>query len=132
MDISKANFVYNATIKLSELPPCKAQLAYPGVSDLALNSREFSSYTECVDSAKGLMEGVMNDLNTQNAEQFTVSAEVNPARTGIETRSRDWGDDELARLWIFNKKEEGAVRIHAFAQARIFFTPRAQPAARLN
>ena len=126
------NFIYNATIKLSELPPCKAQAAYPGVSDLALNSRPFETYIECVNSAKGLMEDVVNDVNLRKGEEFTVSAEVNPTQTGIETRSRDWGDDELARLWIFNKKEIGSTRIHAVGQARIFVLEKTQPARQLN
>ena len=126
------NFIYNATIKLGELPPCKAQVAFPGVSDLALNSRQFSNYTECVDSAKGLMEDVIKDVNSLKGVQYMVSAEVNPAKTGIETRSRDWGDDELARLWIFNKAQVGSPSIHAVGQARIFALGQGGPVRHLN
>ena len=133
MIFSDSNFIYNATIKLNELPKCKAQIAFPRMTDVAVNSRSFSTYVECVNSAKGLMDDVVADVNAQNKKQkFVVSAEVNPVHSGQTTRSRDWGPDELARLWIFDKKQEGKPNIHAVGQARIFMTEKTEPVTLLN
>ena len=133
IDIKSANFIYSATIKITELGSSRARVAFPEVTDMSVNSRPFGSYVECVNSAKGLMEDFVKDVNNQSKkEKFTVSAEVNPVHSGIETRSRDWGVDELARLWIFDEKEVGKNSIHAVGQARIFALEPVESAARLN
>lgn len=121
MNISGSNFAYNATIKLGELPRATSQASFPSVEDISMNSRDFSTYTECVGSAKQLMEDVVKDVNAQvKREQFIVSTEINPIHTGIDTRSQDWEEGEITRFWIFDKKLEGLNRIHAVGQARIF------------
>lgn len=120
MDFAASDFAFSATIKLADMPKCRANATFPGVADLAVNSRNFNSYTECVNVAKAFMDDVVKDANSQNTIELTVSAEVNPVHSGVETRSRDWADDELARLWIFDKSQEGSKSIHAIGQARIF------------
>jgi len=125
MDLKNSSFAYSATIKLSELQGGTAQVNFPGVSDVAVNSRSFDSYVECVTSAKSFMEDVVKDVNEAGEIKLTVSAEVNPLHSGIDTRSKDWGSDEMARLWIFDKAQEGARAIHALGQARIFALSRA-------
>ncbi len=125
-------FVYNVTLKLNELPSCAALDAFPGVTDVAVSSKGFVSYAECTRSANTLMNDVVQNVNGRQPEQFTVSTEANPSLTGVATRSTDWGVDELARLWIFNKREEGARNIHAVGQARIFKTVDLEPKRTLN
>ena len=66
------------------------------------------------------MDDVARSANSENTIQLMVTAEVNPVHSGIDTRSRDWGSDELARMWIFDKTQEGSRSIHALGQARIF------------
>lgn len=120
IDVNSSSFAYSATIKLNELPGGTAQVNFPGVTDVAVNSRTFGSYVECVTSAKSFMEDVVKDVNEHGAIKLTVSAEVNPLHSGADTRSKDWQPDEMARLWIFDKAQEGARAIHALGQARIF------------
>jgi hypothetical protein len=127
MKLNSNTFAYNATVKLNELPCLKAQSTFPGIIDVAINSRTFSSYTECLNSAKSFMNDIVKDVNAQTPQQFTVSIEVNPLHTGIDTRSRNWADGEVSRFWIFDKKQEGAVNIHAVGQARIFATDEIKP-----
>lgn len=120
-DLNKSDFAYNATIKLTELPASKASSAFPGITDLAVNSRHFSTYLECVTSVSNLMKDVVDDANVRQAEvELTLTTEVNPEHSGIEVRSKDWATDELARIWIFDKKDEGKNSIRALGQARIF------------
>jgi hypothetical protein len=134
MDLSEADFAYHATLKLKELPACTVQAAFPGVTDLAVNSRHFTNYVECINSVKGLMDDVVKGVNTsaKRGTKFTVSSEINPAHTGVETRSRDWGPDEIARLWIFDKKQVKSQNIIAVGQARIFAMEKIQPIHSLN
>lgn len=116
MNIKNSDFAFSITLKLSDFPKCKANETFPTVSDFAVNSRKFGSYTECVASAQVLMD----DLAKSVGDKLSVSAEVNPTLSGMDTRSKDWTPDELARLWIFNKDQEGARNIQALGQARIF------------
>ena len=125
MDIQNSDFSFSVTLKITEMPLCKAHKTFPEVSDLAVNSRTFESYVECVTSARAFMEDVVKDANSQNTIQLSVSAEVNPEHSGLETRSRDWAAGELARFWIFDKTQEGARNINAVGQARIFALDRA-------
>lgn len=120
MDITTSNFVYSATIKLCELPHCKAQADFPGITDVAFNSRCFNNYVECVDSATALVNDLVKSANSQNVRQLTVSVEANPIHTGKESASTDWREDELTRFWIFDKRLEGNTFIHAVGQAQIF------------
>jgi len=119
MDITQFDFAYNATIKISEVGASKALALFPGVTDVSLNSRTFSTYVECANSVKHLMEDVARAASNETIE-FAVTSEINPAHTGVETRSKDWADDEVARLWLFDKSFEGKLAIHAVGQARIF------------
>jgi hypothetical protein len=124
MNLQISNFSYCATIKLSELPTCASKLAFPTVSDISLNSRAFGSYTECISSARRLMDDIAADINAHSSLQFMVSSEANPLHTGVETRSRDWAEDELSRLWLFSKIEAEARNIHATGKVSVFMVPR--------
>lgn len=134
IDLTEASFAYHATLKLKELPTCKAQDAFPGVTDLAVNSRLFNDYTECVSSVKELMDDVMKDVNskTKRGHKYTVSSEVNPTHSGVETRSKDWAPNEVARLWIFEKKQLKQQNIYAVGQASIFALAKLEPSHTLN
>jgi hypothetical protein len=125
--LDKSRYAYHAIIKLSELPSSPAHAAFPGLTEIGVNSRHFGSYGECVNSAKVLMEDIVKNVNTEH-EQLTLSAEVNPTYTGIETRSRDWEPAEVSRFWIFDATQTGAQSIHAVGQARIFALSKAPPA----
>lgn len=120
MNIKDSDFVYTATLKLADLPECEARSTFPAVTDLAVNSRTFSTYVECVTSAKNFMEDIVKDINKAETIKLTVAAEINPVVSGVETRSKDWSSEEIARLWIFDKDLTGTRNIYALGQARIF------------
>lgn len=132
IDINSSNFSYTATLKLADLPSCPIQKKFPAVTDLAVNSRTFSTYVECVNSAKNFMEEVVKDINESQETQLTVAAEINPLVSGVETRSKDWSGEELARLWIFEKVLEGTKNIYAMGQARIFALEKPDQAFLIN
>ena len=112
--------MYNVTIKLSDIPTL-ADITFPEITDLAIKSREFSSYVECIDSAKLIMIDITQNINKCILTgEYAVISEVNPVHSGVPTRSKDWGEFEIARLWIFNKQDETAEMIRAAGQARIF------------
>jgi hypothetical protein len=128
-----SRFVYNATIKLGELPRMAACTAFPGVTEIGVSSRDFGSYSECVISARILMDDIIKDVNTvAQTEQLALSSEVNPRYTGVDTRSQDWEPMEVSRFWIFTADQAGAQRIHAVVQARIFSLRNETPVLSLN
>lgn len=133
IDLDNSNFAYTATIKLGELPKCKAQADFPGVADLAINSRNFSNYFDCATSVKNYMDEVVKTINLDMVDenQFMVLTEVNPEYSGFDTKSKDWSSAELARLWMFDHKHEEDKSIQAVALARVFMIPR-EPAKHLH
>jgi len=126
IDLDHSNFAYTATIKLSELPKCKTQEDFPGVADLAVNSRNFSNYFDCTNSVKNYMDEVVKTINLDmaNDHQFMIQTEVNPEYSGVDTKSKDWSTSELARLWVFEADQAEDKMIMAVGQARVFMIPR--------
>jgi len=124
-------FVYNITVKLGDLP-AYAEATFPDVTDLAVKSRPFNSYAECVSSAKQFMIDLADRINTHEPEKYTVTTEISKAHTGNATRSTGWEDNELARIWVFSSKQENDPSIRAACQARLFTLQSAEPTQLIN
>lgn len=126
IDMNNSHFAYTATIKLQELPKCSIQTEFPGVCDLAINSRNFDSYFDCSNSVKRFMDNIVENVNHDMTEeqQYMITTEVNPVYSGVDTKSKEWGSGELARLWMFGISDEEQTTIHAVGQARVFMMAR--------
>lgn len=133
IEMNNSTFAYTATIKLDEIVPCGVQKEFPGVTDLAVNSRNFGNYFDCSNSVKMFMDSVVSTVNVEleEAERYMITTEVNPVYSGVDTKSKDWGSGELARLWMFASTQEESTTIHAVGQARVFMLSR-DPAKYLN
>jgi len=126
IDMNNSNFAYTATIKLSAIEKCKVQTEFPGVADLAISSRNFSNYFDCSNSVKSFMDSVVTKVNCDMPDdhKYMITTEVNPVYSGVDTKSKDWGNGELARLWMFATAQEEADTIAAVGQARVFMLSR--------
>ena len=133
LNMDNSNFAYTATIKLDELPKCGAQTDFPGVADLAVNSRNFQNFHDCSNSVKKFMDNVVERVNDDMPDdgKYIVLTEVNPTYSGVDTKSKDWTAGELARLWMFPQNQEEENTIQAVGQARVFKLAN-QPAKHLN
>lgn len=114
-------FTYTANLKLKvEDPPLEAlQDKLPGITDLIFKSREFSDYTECVQSCKKLLDDFTKRASAPPGA-LQIGTEINPKVSGEPTISKDWSPTEIARLWVIDKTTEQTTTIFALAQARIF------------
>lgn len=130
--MNNSTFAYTATIKLNDIEKCKVQKDFPGVSDLAVSSRNFENYFDCSNSVKSFMESVAAKINVEMSKdkQYTITTEVNPVYSGVDTKSKDWSAGELARVWMFTSAQEEENTIHAVGQARVFVLEK--PQAQLN
>lgn len=125
-NMNSSDFAYTATIKLNELRKCSVTEDFPRVADLAVQSRHFNNYFDCASSMKSFMGDVLDKVNAEAlaGDQYVVTTEVNPVYSGVDTKSTDWIQGELARLWLFDSKQEESVSIYAVGQARVFLIPR--------
>lgn len=130
--MKNSSFAYTATIKLGDIERCGVQSDFPGVSDLAVSSRNFTDYFDCSNSVKSFMTSVAERVNAEMPEdrQYVITTEVNPVYSNVDTKSKDWGTGELARVWMFTAQQEEADTIVAVGQARVFMV--AREAALLN
>lgn len=128
-DMNNSNFAYTATIKLNVIEKCKVQKQFPGVADLAVSSRNFPNYFDCSNSVKSFMESVATKVNKDMKanHKYMITTEVNPVYSGLDTKSKDWGNGELARLWMFAAAQETEETIHAVGQARVFMLAKDKP-----
>lgn len=117
-------FSYSANLKLNEFENSVKQI-FPGVNNIAINSRTFKTYDDCINSAKCLFNDIVQNANLEQ-KQFMVSSEFNPIHSGVNNAySRDWEQQELARFWLHEKQELTELKgqnssIRAVGQARIF------------
>jgi hypothetical protein len=127
--MNNSNFAYTATIKLNAIEKCKVQKQFPGVADLAVSSRNFPNYFDCSNSVKSFMESVATKVNKDMKanHKYMITTEVNPVYSGLDTKSKDWGNGELARLWMFAAAQETEETIHAVGQARVFMLAKDKP-----
>jgi hypothetical protein len=114
------SFSYATTMKLDDANiGGKLVALYPGISSLAFQSRNFSSYEECANSCRELMDQLV--ACAKSGGKLKLGAEVNPLfNNGQPTLSKDWSLGEVARFWIYEKSMEQSGHIHAIGQARIF------------
>ncbi|WP_407303479.1 hypothetical protein [Acinetobacter sp.] len=133
ISMNKSDFSYTATLKVRDLSNCAIRRKFPGVSDLTINSRTFANYFDCSNSVRALMNNIAEQVNTELAEadHMMVMSEVNPIYTGVDSKSKEWGTGELARIWMFDAAQEESASIHAVAQARVFMKAR-EPDINLN
>lgn len=126
MNLKESSFRYNSVLKIEQDIQIDAFELFPALQEISFQSRVFTQYAECVKSCKGLMEDMTKGINISlEAPKFKVGAEVNPEHTGNQTLSKDWGSDEVARFWVYDKAMEGNGKaINAICKASIFAIPK--------
>jgi hypothetical protein len=121
MDLTNSTFNYVTTISATTDKLVDAHELFPSMKEVAITSREFATYAECMRSSRGMMEDLAIALNGSTAsDSFKVGAEVNPIISGTPTISKDWGDDEVSRFWVYDRTMEGSARIAAVGCSKIF------------
>lgn len=95
---------YAMNIKLSHVGKTPANLLFPSVEDMVLSSKHFEEFDKAVDSANNLVAEITSTLNTSvELDKYKMISEINPKFSGKETISKDWGNNEVAKLWIIDK-----------------------------
>lgn len=115
-------YKYAANVKLSQIPGASpAHAVFPNIEDMVMSSRHFDDFQEAVDSANGFVAELTSVINGPNQEKFKMLSEINPRFTGKETISKDWGPNELAKLWIVDsaRQEKGGGPILAIALTQL-------------
>jgi hypothetical protein len=117
-----ATYKYAMNVKLNQVQGVTAVgMIFPHIEDLMISSRTFDKFEEAVDSTNLLVAELTKSLNAAvNVEQYNVLSELNPKLTGKETLSKDWGSNEMAKVWIVDqiaqKTTPGPLRAVAIAQ----------------
>ncbi len=121
MNLQNSNFEFSAILKQEQNNSFDCLSVFPSLSEISFKSRQFSNYPECVKSCKTLLTDVSADANRhEEEEKYKVGAEVNPLHTGNETLSKDWGETEVARFWVYDKNMEGSTsKISAICKGSI-------------
>lgn len=116
----ESSFSFSVALRLSneQWKRMSSAAFFSSLSGVVMHSRVFSSYEECITSARQLMNDVLAVLNT-NDDTFKLGVEINPLYTNQPTLSRDWGPSEVSRIWLYEKNMEGKGHISAAGQARI-------------
>lgn len=122
-DTELEGYTYTAAFKmqLDFKHVLKLAKTSPGVTDMLFNSRVFTSYDDALVSCKRLMTDFKNAANkTVGKSYFNVNAEINPEFSGEPTVSTDWEFEEVARMWLFDKRMAKSGKIDAIGRASIF------------
>lgn len=134
MDLQNSHFAFTAILKQEQDISFEGLQVFPGLSEISFRSRIFSSYAECVKSCKSLLDDVSADVNRHEPNpKYKVGAEVNPIHTGTQTLSKDWGETEVARFWVYDKNMEGNnSKIAAICKGSVMVVPKQENVQYLN
>jgi hypothetical protein len=93
-------------MKLTKTRPEHLKLLFPNVDDLVISSRAFKEFEEAVTSMNNIMTELTETMNKElGEEKFGLISEINPAQTGKNTISKQWAENEIAKLWIVDRKK---------------------------
>lgn len=109
-------------LKMNQVNNTPANLLFPSIEDMVVSSKHFDAFDEAVESANEFVGEMTNTLNTcAQLDKYKMISEINPKFTGKETISKDWANNEVAKLWIVDKirQETGGGPIHAIALAQL-------------
>lgn len=103
--IEPIKYKYNMNVKLNQVPGrTLVASVFPHAEDLMISSKNFEDFESAVASVGKLTEEIVLSLNTAiDHERYGVLSEVNPARSGQETLSKEWGAHEIAKVWVIDK-----------------------------
>lgn len=130
-NVQNSDFVYSVVIKNDQAVTYDALEVFPSLDELTLHSRKFQSYADTLSSCRRLLEDITANINHHvGAQTFRLAAEVNPEISGQDTLSTDWGEDEVSRVWVFDRGMEGQnQKIEAICRGSIFAVEADRPAA---
>jgi hypothetical protein len=117
-------YQFAMSVKLSEagVIPTKLKAIVPGAEDLILSSKKFDTLQAAVESCNGVLGDLTRALNeASTSRQFKLLSEVNPKHSGQPTISKDWGANEIAKVWVVDSNVDPAEgkAIHAFGLAQL-------------
>lgn len=124
----KYRFAVNVKFSAAtEMPPPVKQL-FPKLDDLMLSSITFENLEEAVNSCNIVVGDIVLALNTAaKAIAYKAVSELNPDRTGQPTLSKEWADNEIAKVWIMSADAEPAKqRVSALGLAQLMEIPGAK------
>jgi hypothetical protein len=117
---------YAMSMKLSQLGATPANFLFPHIEDLVISSKHFEEFDDAVKSVNALVDELTGVLNTSmKFEKYKMISEINPKFSSKETISKDWGNTEVAKLWIVDKirQETTPGPILAVALAQLLEVP---------
>lgn len=94
---------------------------FPNVEDLVLTSKLFEEMDAALHSVNLLTTEVVMSLNMGvREERYGIMSEINPKHTNEETLSKEWSDNEIAKVWIIDKilqkEKPGPIKAVGLAQ----------------
>lgn len=115
-------YKYIMNVKLSHVKGSTLiNSVFPKVEDLMLSSKMFDEFEPVLNSLNSLNTELTMSLNkAANEERYGILSEINPARSGQETISKDWDTNEVAKVWIIDKiaqqEKPGPIKAISLAQ----------------
>ena len=122
MSAFDTKYRYSMNVKLAHIGgPTAVSSLFPNVEDLVMSSKIFDDLQQAVTSANDLNTQIMFSLNAAvNEERYGIMSEINPKHSNKETLSKEWGDTEIAKIWIIDRilqqEKPGPIKAVGLAQ----------------
>jgi hypothetical protein len=124
--VEPIQYRYSMNVKLNAVKGrTLVNSVFPNVEDLMLTSKDFENLDQAVQSANLLNTEIVLSLNEAvREERYGILSEINPKHSNQETISKDWGPNEIAKIWIVDKiaQKENPGPIKAVALAQVVET----------
>lgn len=103
--IEPIKYKYGLNLKLNHAGVKTAvNQVFPSVEDLMVSSTKFDDLESCLRSLSQLNQELILSLNTAlDLERYGMLTEMNPKYGEQATISKEWGQNEIAKVWIVDK-----------------------------
>lgn len=97
-------FRHTTNVKLSQISKTLVNCVFPNVEDLIASSKSFDILEGAIKSATDLVTEITTSLNMSIGEdRYGIVSELNPSHSKQETISKDWAENEIAKIWVIDK-----------------------------
>ncbi len=121
--MTDTSYRFSLDLKVSQIKGADTlKSIFPNLEDVIIGSEPFDSLESIVTSLNNLITEIVIGINLRlGEERYGVMSELNPAKSGVETISKEWGSNEMAKVWIIDKIENnsGTEKISAAGLAQI-------------
>jgi hypothetical protein len=99
--LDSSDFNYTVNLSLTNIKQLKIATKFTDATVVSFLSKRFSNYIDCLTSAHAFLQEVQMQAQICD-RRFKILAEISKDFGGENTKTDQWGHNEVCRLWLYD------------------------------